>query len=97
MYDPTDMSKKSPGADTRYRIDDPTAAFPIGALAGIAERLDREEELDEVEPDEVLDDDGDTFGGPGRIHPAFLVLSLLGGGVLAMGIIAIVALFLLMS
>ena len=93
------MSKKDPGADSRYRIDDPTAAFPIGALAGIVERLDREDELDEVEPDEMLDDgdDGEPWVGPGGIHPAFLVLSLLGGGLLAMGIVAVIGVFLFLG
>lgn len=69
-----------------------------------------EEDTFEIEDDgpEDLGDEADdtdeyetaTFWAPsstGGVHPAFLVLSLIGGGALALAVVAVIGLFLLLG
>ena len=89
------MSKRTPVNESRFRaIDDPAAAFPMGALAGmVASQEDDPEGVDEL----VEEESDEAWAGPGGIHPAFLVLSLLGGAVLAMGIVGLIGLVLFLG
>lgn len=64
--------------------------------------IEHERDLDEDVEDE-LDDTGETTQWPffppldGDVHPAFLVLSLLGGGLVALAVVAVIGVLLLLG
>ena len=79
---------------------DPDADEEDG-LAG-SDMEDDEEEWIEVPDDEAEDSDEyetATFwvSGSGGVHPAFLVLSLIGGGAIALAVVAVIGMFLLLG
>jgi hypothetical protein len=85
------MTPKETPTTRRYRsIDDPTAAYPVGALSGIVEEL--------ADEDTALSEDASAPYGYSEedepeVSPAFLLAALVAGGVLAIAIVSGVAVF----
>lgn len=90
------MSKRGKTRDKASRermqaLDDPTAAFPIGALGQIAKDLSdehSEEDLpevggDDIEPLEPEEVSVDASPSPRARRIGYLMLSLIGGGLAA--------------
>lgn len=99
-----EKKKGTPVSQNRLRaIDDPTAAFPIGALAGLVAELDDASEEGRTPVDDTTGDEGSTSeevarapAGPASINASYVVLSLLGGGLLAVMVAAGLGLLLML-
>lgn len=110
MYDPENMSKKTASDAHLSTLENPTAAFPIGSLAHLGDQswspprprarepqpeLPPEEEEEELLEDEEPTEETSWVEAETGVHPMLLVLSLLGGGLLAFAVVGVVGVFVL--
>lgn len=84
------MAKKKVDKQFVPRIDDPTAAFPIGVLAGLSDQHDDSDEGTDPQPAPTPEPARKTAPTRSSIQVGWLVLSLFAGA----GLAAFVALLL---